>query len=82
MHGTRNELNRARRSAAILAMMALGRIALTAAGLGLIAFNAARLVSDWHRMKPRYNVDWAFIQIIAGVILIALAIYLGRTAVE
>jgi len=63
-------------------MMALGRIALTAAGLGLIAFNAARLVSDWQRMKPRYNVDWAFIQIIAGMIFIALAVYLGRTAVE
>jgi hypothetical protein len=60
-------------------MAILGSIVLIAIGLLLIGVNAKHLVGDWHRMKPRHNVDWAFIQIIFGVILIVAAWYVGRS---
>jgi hypothetical protein len=59
-------------------MNLLGSIALIALGLALIVINAIKLVSDWRRMKPKHNVDLAFIQIILGIILLAVAWYLNR----
>lgn len=47
-------------------------------GVALIVLNASTLAGDWRRMKPKHNVDLAFIQIILGVILLAVAWYLNR----
>jgi len=59
-------------------MHTVGTVLFVAIGLLLIAINAKKLLGDWRRMKPRHNVDLAFIQIILGVILLAVAWYVGR----
>ena len=53
----------------IYAVLAL----LVAGGGALIAVNIRKLVNDWPRMKPRHNVDVAFVQIYLGVVLLTLA---------
>jgi hypothetical protein len=46
---------------------------LVACGGALIAVNTRKLMNDWPRMKPRHNVDVAFVQIYLGVVLLTLA---------
>jgi uncharacterized membrane protein len=53
-------------------------------GAGLIVTGVAiawpavmRIVEDWPRMKPRYNVDLAFVQIGLGIAILVAAFMLG-----
>ena len=56
-------------------------------GLGLILVGIAtmlpagrRLIEDWPRMKPRHNVDLAFVQIGFGVVVLCIACLMGGRA--
>jgi drug/metabolite transporter (DMT)-like permease len=55
-------------------------LALIAAGMAIVIPAARRLISDWPRMKPRHNVDVAFVQIIFGISILWVACLLGGRA--
>jgi drug/metabolite transporter (DMT)-like permease len=55
-------------------------LALIIAGMAIVIPAARRLISDWPRMKPRHNVDVAFVQIMFGIAMLWVACLLGGRA--
>ena len=46
-------------------------------GIAIVVHAALRLAEDWPRLKPVHDVDLAFVQVVAGIGVLALAFVLG-----